>query len=44
MPGIKYSLFLVTSIYLALTLIVILLMKRQIAALQNGNLKQSSHD
>jgi cytochrome d ubiquinol oxidase subunit I len=44
MPGIRYSLYLVTFIYLALALIVILLMKRQIAALQKDTSDSSSHD
>jgi cytochrome bd ubiquinol oxidase subunit I len=44
MPGIQYSFFLVTFIYLALTLIVFLLMKRQIAALKTGTSNNSSHD
>lgn len=43
MPGIQYSFYLVTFIYLALTFIVFLLMKRQIAALQKGS-NSSNHD
>jgi cytochrome d ubiquinol oxidase subunit I len=44
MPGIVYSLYLITFIYLALTLIVFLLMKRQIAALQKDVHRGFSHD
>jgi cytochrome bd ubiquinol oxidase subunit I len=44
MPGIRYSFYLVTTIYLVLTFIVILLMKRQIGALQKGTSNNSSYD
>ncbi len=39
MPGIRYSFYLVTFIYLTLTMVVFLLMKRQIAALQKDTSK-----
>ena len=44
MPGIRYSFYLVTFIYLALGMVVFLLMKRQIAALQKDAPKSISHD
>jgi cytochrome d ubiquinol oxidase subunit I len=44
MPGIKYSFYVVTFLYLTLSLIVFYLMKRQIAALREGTSTSSSHD
>lgn len=44
MPGIRYSFYLVTFIYLTLTMVVFLLMKRQIAALQKDAPKSITHD
>lgn len=44
MPGIQYSFYLVTFIYLLLSLVVFLLMKRQIASLHSDNLIAKDHD
>jgi cytochrome d ubiquinol oxidase subunit I len=44
MPGIQYSFYLVTVIYLSLSAIVFWLMKRQINALHNDSLKAKNHD
>jgi cytochrome bd ubiquinol oxidase subunit I len=44
MPGIRYSFYVVSAIYLALTFIVFYLMKRQISALQSGTSKSNYHD
>jgi cytochrome bd ubiquinol oxidase subunit I len=43
MPGIRYSFYLITFIYVALSFVVFWLMKRQIAAL-HSNLNQFQHD
>jgi cytochrome d ubiquinol oxidase subunit I len=44
MPGIQYSFFLVTAIYLILSVIVYWLMKRQINALHSSQPKNENHD
>jgi cytochrome d ubiquinol oxidase subunit I len=44
MPGIQYSFYLVTLIYLGLSAIVFWLMSRQIKALQSGNNNFYEHD
>jgi cytochrome d ubiquinol oxidase subunit I len=44
MPGIRYSFYLITFIYLTLSWVVLLLMKRQIAALRSDTPKENNHD
>ena len=44
MPGIQYSFYLVSFIYLSLTFVVIWLMKRQINALHADNANTNNHD
>lgn len=44
MPGIQYSFYIITLIYVFLTFVVFWLMKRQIKALHNSNIKFDEHD
>jgi cytochrome d ubiquinol oxidase subunit I len=44
MPGIQYSFYIITFIYVFLSFVVIWLMKRQIMALHNSNIKFDEHD
>ena len=44
MPGVQYPFFLITLIYLALTFLVFILMRRQIAAVHTNSQNINSHD
>jgi cytochrome d ubiquinol oxidase subunit I len=44
MPGIQFSFFLLTFIYVTLSVVIVWLMKRQIAALHSIKPKPSRHD